>query len=266
MLREPGDEDTPEYAEIAAILRDVRDHNPPTRFITTHARSENKYVIVVDAETNTLSHSPIGSEVFADEEIPQVFAGRRADITVLYVDEWGVWVTGLAPVVDATGEVVAVVSADLPPAGSSGSDMEGLRSDVAQTFASMVQSTAQRLSREALDAITDGLTGLYNHRYFHERLSEEVQRAARAAGQPLRAVLRPDGFKEFNDRHGHSAGDAALRAVARVIEGCIRHVDLAARYGGEEFGVILIDTDADGAARGRRAHPQGRARSRARAR
>ena len=56
-----------------------------------------------------------------------------------------------------------------------------------------------------------------------------------------------DNFKDFNDQHGHSAGDGALRAVARAIEGCLRHVDMAARYGGEEFAVVLVETDREGA-------------------
>ncbi len=248
LLREPADENTPEYREIAAILRDVRDAHPPTRFLTTHTRiDDNKYCIVVDPDEDPSHHSPLGSEVFADEELPEVLAGGVPDVNVLYVDEWGVWVSGLAPVRDACGEIVAVVSADTPPSGVTGADLEGLRSDVAQTFASMLQTTAARLSRAELDAITDGLTGLYNHRYLHERLSEEIDRA-REQNRPLSLLFCDlDQFKVFNDLHGHSAGDSALRAVARAIEAGIRKVDLAARYGGEEFAVILIETDADGA-------------------
>ncbi|HMK93122.1 MAG TPA: HD domain-containing phosphohydrolase, partial [Thermoleophilia bacterium] len=247
-LREPADEGSQAYKDAAAILRDVRDAHPPVRFVTTHARvDDNKYVIVVDPEEDSAQHSPLGTEVFADEELPEVFAGSSADVNVLYVDEWGVWVVGLAPVTDERGEVIAVVSADLPPAGATGADMEGLRSDVAQTYASMLQTTAARLSRAELDAITDGLTGLYNHRYLHERLSEEIERA-REQNKPLSLLFCDvDEFKAFNDLHGHSAGDSALRGVARAIDNGIRRVDLAARYGGEEFAVILLETDADGA-------------------
>ena len=57
----------------------------------------------------------MGDEVFADEELPAAFAGLRSNTNVLFVDEFGVWMTGLAPVRDARGEIVAVVAADMPP-------------------------------------------------------------------------------------------------------------------------------------------------------
>ncbi|HEX7525132.1 MAG TPA: diguanylate cyclase, partial [Gaiellaceae bacterium] len=248
-LRGPLDESRPEYLRVATELRAVRDAHPQVRFLTTMAVGDDaKCVIVVDAEEAPEEHSPLGSEVFADDELLETFAGATPDVNVLYVDQWGVWVSGLATVRDERGEVIAVVEADVPPAGVSGADMEGLRSDVAQAFASMFQAAAARLSRIELDAITDGLTGLYNHRYLHERLSEEIERA-REDNRPLSLLFCGlDQFRAFNDHYGHSAGDDALRSVARVIDGTIRHVDLAARYGGEEFAVILLGSDADAAA------------------
>ena len=248
-LRVLLDENRPEYQRIAAELRDVRDENPQVRFLTTVVVGDDaKCAIIVDAEEVAQNHSPLGSEVFADDELLGTFAGGSPDVNVLYVDQWGVWVCGLAPIRDAQGEVVAVVEADVPPAGVSGAEMEGLRSDVAQAFASMFQTAAERLSRTELDAITDGLTGLYNHRYLHERLSEEIGRA-REDNRPLSLLFCGlDQFKAFNERYGHSAGDEALRGVARIVDGCIRHVDLAARYGGEEFAIILLGSDADAAA------------------
>ena len=96
-------------------------------------------------------------------------------------------------------------------------------------------------------AITDGPTGLYNHRYFYERLGQEVARTWRY-GLPLSLLMVDiDDFKRFNDRHGHRAGDALLRGVADVLREATRcKVDLAARYGGEEFAVMLPATVADG--------------------
>jgi diguanylate cyclase (GGDEF)-like protein/excisionase family DNA binding protein len=245
LLREPDDERRPEYGEIAAVLREVRDAHPPTRYLTTHAPlGDRQYMMVVDAEEDAERRSRVGSEVHMDEELPAAFAGQVADVNVLYVDEWGVWVTGVAAVTDDQGVPTAVVSADMPPAGA---DMEGLRSDVAHAFSSLLHTAARRLSKDALEAISDGLTGLYNHRYLHERLSEEIERA-RETGDRLSVLFCDlDQFKAFNDRHGHSAGDAALRGVSRILEGSIRAIDLAARYGGEEFVVVLLDTDTDGA-------------------
>ena len=158
----------------------------------------------------------------------------------MFADEFGVWITGLAPIRDASGDIVAVTVADLP--ALSPSESEALRGDGRQTFAAMLQSAAVRLSRAEIDAITDALTGLYNHRYLHERLSEELHRA-RDQQRPLSVLFCDlDHFKRYNDASGHSAGDAVLREVAHVIEQSVRNVDVAARYGGEEFVVLLVET------------------------
>jgi len=103
-------------------------------------------------------------------------------------------------------------------------------------------------------AVSDGLTGLLNHRAFYERLQQEFVRAQRY-GLPLSLLMLDiDDFKQFNDRYGHPAGDAVLAEVGRVLAGQVRRdVDIAARYGGEEFAVILPNTPGPGAeALGRR--------------
>ncbi len=104
----------------------------------------------------------------------------------------------------------------------------------------------ERLYRRAeQQAIRDGLTGLYNHRHFQERLRQECRRAHRY-GTPLSLLMLDlDDFKTFNDQFGHQTGDEALREVGRILFAVTRRgVDLAARYGGEEFAVILPHTYA----------------------
>ena len=93
----------------------------------------------------------------------------------------------------------------------------------------------------------DGLTGLYNHRYFHEQLSKDFLRARRYHEFLSCVLLDIDYFKKFNDTYGHQTGDVVLSTLARVIEDSIRDSDLAARYGGEEFALILYHTDGPGA-------------------
>ncbi len=103
-------------------------------------------------------------------------------------------------------------------------------------------------SRLAQLAITDGLTGIYNHRFFQDRLGLEVARSLRSQ-QPLSLMMIDvDHFKMYNDRHGHPAGDEILRTVARLISEERRQNDIVARYGGEEFGVLLVDTEKTAAA------------------
>jgi diguanylate cyclase (GGDEF)-like protein len=97
-------------------------------------------------------------------------------------------------------------------------------------------------------ADTDGLTRLANHRVFRESLDREIKRAGRYGACFSLIMLDIDRFKNFNDEHGHLAGDCVLRQVSRTIRRTIREgVDLAARYGGEEFTVILPETTLEGA-------------------
>lgn len=94
-------------------------------------------------------------------------------------------------------------------------------------------------------ANTDGLTGLYNHRYLHERLIQEIERAERYS-RPLSVVMADlDHFKRLNDTYGHPRGDKVLIAVAETLRQLSRASDIVARYGGEEFTLILPETQAD---------------------
>jgi diguanylate cyclase (GGDEF)-like protein len=96
-------------------------------------------------------------------------------------------------------------------------------------------------------AITDELTGLVNRRRFNEALDDEIERSQRL-GTTLSVLLADlDDFKRINDRFGHPAGDQALRDFANLLRVHLRDIDVAGRLGGEEFGVILPETDLDGA-------------------
>lgn len=98
-------------------------------------------------------------------------------------------------------------------------------------------------------ADTDGLTGARNHRYFQQRLGEELERATRFGEIVSLAMVDVNGFKDFNDRYGHQAGDSVLREVAGALRECVRQIDLVSRYGGDEFVIILPETDGVGAIR-----------------
>jgi diguanylate cyclase (GGDEF)-like protein len=87
-------------------------------------------------------------------------------------------------------------------------------------------------------SLTDPLTGLANRRHLDKRLREELARVDRYKNPLALMLLDLDGLKDLNDRKGHDAGDAALRAVARTLEKSCRATDLAARYGGDEFAVL----------------------------
>jgi diguanylate cyclase (GGDEF)-like protein len=96
-------------------------------------------------------------------------------------------------------------------------------------------------------AVTDELTGLFNHRRFQEVMSIEVERARRYGHEMGLIMLDIDNFKQVNDTYGHLQGDKVLREVARVLRQSSREIDEPARYGGEEMAVALPQTDLEGA-------------------
>ena len=99
-------------------------------------------------------------------------------------------------------------------------------------------------------SITDEMTGLYNTRHFEDTLLSLMDEAAHKEKPLCLAVSDIDHFKKFNDTHGHKAGDAVLKTVARVMESCIRPNtgDVVFRYGGEEFCMLMPDTEPEEAA------------------
>ncbi len=107
------------------------------------------------------------------------------------------------------------------------------------TEAAVAIENAQLYDSAKQRAHTDELTGLYNHRYFHERLDEEISRCTRFGEIFSLLFLDLDLFKAYNDIYGHIEGDKVLRDVGGYIQSSIRGIDMAFRYGGDEFTVIL---------------------------
>lgn len=94
---------------------------------------------------------------------------------------------------------------------------------------------------------TDGLTGVFNRRYWQQQLGYEIQRAQRYQHPLSLLMFDLDKFKQLNDDYGHQGGDTVLVEFSALIAGLLRDTDLLGRYGGEEFGVILPETDLVGA-------------------
>lgn len=118
-----------------------------------------------------------------------------------------------------------------------------------QTALTMANQAAVVIEKARLFnlATVDGLTGLVVHRHFQAKMEEEFRRARRYS-KPLAYMMTDiDHFKKFNDTWGHQIGDMVLREVAKIVRDNARDTDIAARYGGEEFGVILPETDYEGA-------------------
>lgn len=130
------------------------------------------------------------------------------------------------------------LSADLPPMSSSGEV-----GYLTRAFSTVVARLREREGQSELEklSLTDALTGLYNRRHLMGTLASEVQRSRRLRRAFTVLLADVDKFKQYNDTHGHLAGDAALVKIAEVFRKTTRGVDCVARYGGEEFVVMLLE-------------------------
>jgi diguanylate cyclase (GGDEF)-like protein len=148
----------------------------------------------------------------------------------------------------SSGTVIGVLDlyGSASPGGYDDNDLATIRTFASQATVAvdnvLLHEEAQRLS------ITDGLTGLWNYRYFTMTLAKEIERAARFSRPLGLLMLDLDHFKGVNDTFGHQRGDAVLVDLAARIRGEVRDVDTVARYGGEELVVVLPETDAEGLA------------------
>jgi len=109
--------------------------------------------------------------------------------------------------------------------------------------AGIAMRNAHNLDQAQKLSVTDAVTGLPNHRYFHTRLDEELEKCKASGGSITVMMVDLDRFKVYNDSFGHAAGDVALKAAARTISSTMRREDVVTRYGGEEFVAILPGVD-----------------------
>jgi diguanylate cyclase (GGDEF)-like protein len=146
---------------------------------------------------------------------------------------------------NGTGSVLGVVSVARRGSAFTDAQRELFGYLAAQAAVSIenvgLHETVQR------QAVTDELTGLYNHRRFQEAMEDEAERARRFGQAMGLVMLDIDDFKKVNDTYGHQQGDLVLAEVARILRESSREIDAPARYGGEELAVVLPQTDLEGA-------------------
>jgi diguanylate cyclase (GGDEF)-like protein len=119
-------------------------------------------------------------------------------------------------------------------------DLSLSRTLTAPAALALARERARRDADEfAQAAIMDPLSGLFNRRYFHERLEEELDRARRHNTTVSLLMIDIDNFKAINDRYGHLAGDAVIRGIGDILKRSVRRFDLCTRFGGEEFAIVM---------------------------
>lgn len=135
--------------------------------------------------------------------------------------------------------------------------LASLKGEVEQICIVVYDVTDEALNKKGIQSLNkqleqisriDGLTGVYNRRYWEEQFSLEHKRIVRNNGPASVLMLDIDHFKKVNDTYGHPAGDYIIKTLAKIIKRSIRETDICGRYGGEEFVILLPETTADNAA------------------
>jgi diguanylate cyclase (GGDEF)-like protein len=197
----------------------------PEQGYAAKALRENRPLLVVDAQAEADSQ-------FSDHAA-EMGQARSAIVAPLQVGGTG-------------GQLLGVISLDATrPGAFSESDLHLLLA-FGQTASVAIENAGLHAETKA-QAVTDALTGLANRRAFDEVLQHEIARAGRYGSPLALIILDIDSFKQYNDTHGHLAGDERLKATALLLRSKLREPDVAARYGGEEFAVVMPHTGRPGA-------------------
>jgi len=208
--------------------------------------SEGRYTYSSPAVKDILGYEPeevIGKyphDFYAPEDKKQLAARDRESFA-----RKGTFFQAMARQVHKDGHTVVVESAGLPILDGQGNVLgyRGVYQDI--TERRRAEEERERLHAELeVKAITDGLTGLYNHAHFYQRLGEEIERSKRYKHGFAVVMMDVDSFKQYNDSRGHQAGDDILRLLADCIRKAIRGSDIAFRYGGDEFAAIVVHADS----------------------
>lgn len=233
---------------ITRIAAEELDYGNAAIFMKDHQGNFNLF-----SSTGYLADLPSGYVIKAGEGVVGWAAERREPIVVSDVSKELRYIPGAKgarsqitlPLLVA-GEVQGVLNIESEKlAAFSIEDQKALLALAGQ--AAVAIEKAKVLAKTRHLAITDDLTGLYNYRFFKQKLREEIARSRRFGSELTLLMLDMDDFKKINDALGHPTGDRVLQEVGGIIRNIIRETDTPFRYGGEEFAILLPQTGSQGA-------------------
>lgn len=209
---------------------------------------EVQQVLVVRAHTNCFHKFPLTAQISLSEGICGYAAQHREVVYIpngkedsQYIHGDGDCVSELAIPLVIKDKLLGVLEIET----TDKREFYDIDIDMFRSIANQIAMTidhANYVSKVQVQAITDGMTGLYNYRYFRTYLLQEFKRAKRYERPLAFLMMDIDWFKMYNDHYGHQKGDVVLRKIANLIHSAVRDVDIVVRYGGEEFAVILPET------------------------
>jgi len=247
-LRTPEDMERPEYVALQSSLGEVLAAAPECVAIITGDWWDGSLHLVVDCDADPGHIDPCGRPLRSLEEPELLRRGERFESFSLHAYGSLAQPVGWVAVDRPDGRVGGVVGCFITlDDGSAGGVSALLETALAnrEAFGALLARAARGATTDDVEALTDDLTALYNHRFFQERLEAEVMRAREEDSCVSLLVADIDDFGEYNEVHGWSSGDGALCAVGGALEAAVGRGGMACRFSEDQFAVILPGADLD---------------------